>query len=126
MQAGSWETSYISRTSTGINFLCIANGEEPKTAIIAAISEKGEVVTHESKRHGFEDGDFVSFNEVEGMEGINGEKFEIVVTGPHAFKLKLPEGMKVLMRRFQLQKSPKKWKLPHEDDLMLKAQEPTK
>ncbi|CAD7968967.1 unnamed protein product [Amoebophrya sp. A120] len=71
-----------------------SNGEEPKTAIIANISEKGEVLTHESKRHGFEDGDFVTFREVEGMTGINDKQYEIRVTGPYQFVLKLPEGVK--------------------------------
>lgn len=35
---------------------------------------EGVVTVHEDKRHGFEDGDYVKFSEVEGMVEVNGEE----------------------------------------------------
>jgi len=39
------------------------NGEENKNAIVVGIDQdsEGMVTTHEDKRHGFEDGDYVTF-----------------------------------------------------------------
>merc|ERR1711879_145953 len=49
--------------------------------------EKGEVMCLDETRHGFEDGDWVVFKEVEGMTQINGKEFQIAVTGPYSFKI---------------------------------------
>lgn len=39
-------------------------------------------------RHGLEDGDFVTFSEVKGMEGLNGcEPRKITVKGPYTFSI---------------------------------------
>jgi len=48
-------------------------GEECKNVIISAISndEKAIVTCHEDKRHDLEDGDYVTFSEVQGMSEIN-------------------------------------------------------
>lgn len=50
-----------------------ATGEEVKQAIVAGITQEqqGLVSTHEDKRHGFMDGDYVTFREVEGMSQVN-------------------------------------------------------
>ena len=59
------------------------NGEEPLSAMVASItnSKEGEVTCLDETRHGFEDGDTVSFKEVDGMHEINGKEFKIFVTG---------------------------------------------
>jgi len=45
------------------------NAEECLSAIVVGITneKEGIVTTHEDKRHGFEDNDYVTFREVEGM-----------------------------------------------------------
>ena len=54
-------------------------GEECQTAHIAGITreEKGLVVLHEDKKHGFSDGNTVCFREVKGMTEVNGKMFKI-------------------------------------------------
>lgn len=66
-----------------------ATGEDPKHAIISAITNDnpGQVTTHEEKRHGFVDGDHVKFKEVEGMKEVNGQQYEIKVLSPYAFTI---------------------------------------
>jgi ubiquitin-activating enzyme E1 len=72
------------------------NGEDPRSAIISAISKDtvGQVTTHEDKRHGFVDGDTVTFREVKGMTDINGKKFLIKVLSPTAFTIGDTTGFK--------------------------------
>ena len=50
-----------------------ANGEEPKSVIIANITQgnPGIVTVHEDKRHPFNDEDSITFKEIEGMTEIN-------------------------------------------------------
>lgn len=52
------------------------DGEREKRGLISAISQdkKGIVRTLDKKRHGLQDGDFVTFTEVKGMTEINGVK----------------------------------------------------
>jgi ubiquitin-activating enzyme E1 len=66
-----------------------ATGEEAKQAILSAITNDnpGQVTTHEDKRHGFVDGDHVRFKEVEGMNEVNGQEYEIKVLSPYAFTI---------------------------------------
>ena len=68
------------------------DGEQCKSFIVVSISQDEEalVTVHEDKRHSYQEGDFVRFAEVEGMEAINGaQPFEIsAVRGPYAFKIK--------------------------------------
>src|SRR5687768_8349611 len=45
-----------------------SNGESPLSGIVADIDEDGIVSALDETRHGLEDGDYVTFNEVEGME----------------------------------------------------------
>jgi ubiquitin-activating enzyme E1 len=61
------------------------NGEEPISAMIANItqeSEGGLVATLDEVRHGFEDGDHITFSEVEGMAELNGTTHKIKVQKP--------------------------------------------
>ncbi|KAJ3116694.1 SPS-sensor component ptr3 [Phlyctochytrium bullatum] len=65
-------------------------GEEPVSGMIAAV-EKGTdavVACLDEHRHGLEDGDYVTFSEVKGMEQLNGcEPRKVTVTGPYTFKI---------------------------------------
>ena len=65
------------------------NGEECLSVHIAGITndEKGLVVLHEEKKHGFSDGDTVVFREVKGMKEINGKMFKIEVKSPESFTI---------------------------------------
>ncbi|GIX71485.1 ubiquitin-like modifier-activating enzyme 1 [Caerostris extrusa] len=61
-------------------------GEQPLSTMIASISkdEKGVVTCLEETRHGFEDGDYVTFSEVQGMVELNGcEPRKVQVFGPY-------------------------------------------
>lgn len=63
-------------------------GETPSTGIIAAIDETGLVSALDETRHGLEDGDYVTFSELEGMEALNGcEPRKITVKGPYTFSI---------------------------------------
>lgn len=58
--------------------------------MIAAITKdaEGVVTTHDESRHGFEDGDKVTFQEVQGMTELNGcEPRTIKVLGPYTFSI---------------------------------------
>ena len=65
------------------------NGERCLSAIVTSISqaEEGVVTVTDEKRHGFEDGDWIQFKEVEGMEEINDQKFQIKVISPYSFSI---------------------------------------
>ena len=77
----------------GEKFTCHdKDGEEVRSAIIAGITREEDgitVLTHGDKRHGFHDGDYVSFREVQGMVELNdsARQFQIKVTGPYGFKI---------------------------------------
>lgn len=75
----------------GDSFVCFdKDGEEPKSAIVAGITQEnpGSVHTHHERRHGFQDGDWVTFNEVQGMVEVNkSEPRQIKVTSPYAFTI---------------------------------------
>jgi ubiquitin-activating enzyme E1 len=63
-------------------------GENVNTGIIAGIDESGLVSALDETRHGLEDGDYVTFSEVEGMEGLNGcDPRKIEVKGPYTFSI---------------------------------------
>ncbi|KAK7398140.1 E1 ubiquitin-activating protein [Neonectria punicea] len=63
-------------------------GETPLSGIIAGIDEEGLVSALDETRHGLEDGDYVTFTEVEGMEALNGvEPRKITVKGPYTFSI---------------------------------------
>jgi ubiquitin-activating enzyme E1 len=73
----------------GENFTVIdSTGETPLSGIVAGIDEEGLVSALDETRHGLEDGDYVTFSEVEGMEGLNGcEPRKITVKGPYTFSI---------------------------------------
>ena len=63
-------------------------GENPVNGIIAGIDSEGLVSALDETRHGLEDGDFVTFTEVQGMEKLNGsEPRKITVKGPYTFSI---------------------------------------
>ena len=57
-------------------------GEDPVGGIVAGIDAEGLVTALDETRHGLEDGDHVTFSELEGMEGLNGsEPRKVTVKG---------------------------------------------
>ncbi|KAI8927066.1 hypothetical protein BC831DRAFT_413232 [Entophlyctis helioformis] len=65
-------------------------GEEPLQGMVAAVSKEadGTVATLEEQRHGLEDGDYVTFTEIQGMTELNSAPPRPVkVTGPYTFKI---------------------------------------
>lgn len=63
-------------------------GENVNSGIIASIDETGLVSALDETRHGLEDGDWVTFTEIEGMTGLNGcEPRKIEVKGPYTFSI---------------------------------------
>lgn len=65
-----------------------ATGENPVNGIIAAIDEDGLVCGLDETRHGLEDGDYVTFSEIEGMEALNGcEPRKVTTKGPYTFTI---------------------------------------
>ncbi|CAD7088673.1 unnamed protein product [Hermetia illucens] len=67
-----------------------ANGAQPITTMIAGITQEAEsiVTCLDETRHGFEDGDYVTFAEVQGMTELNGcDPIKIKVLGPYTFSI---------------------------------------
>lgn len=63
-------------------------GEEPRSGIVSDIEPDGTVTMLDESRHGLEDGNFVKFSEVEGLEKLNGGAlFKVEVLGPFAFRI---------------------------------------
>ncbi|BCR90544.1 E1 ubiquitin-activating protein ubaA [Aspergillus chevalieri] len=63
-------------------------GEEPVSGIVADIAEDGLVSALDESRHGLEDGDFVTFTEVKGLEGLNSSNpRKVTVKGPYTFSI---------------------------------------
>ncbi|KAF8251067.1 ubiquitin-activating enzyme E1 [Wilcoxina mikolae CBS 423.85] len=62
-------------------------GNNPMSGILAGIDETGLVTALDESRHGLEDGDYVTFYEVLGMDGINGAEFKVEVKGPYTFSI---------------------------------------
>lgn len=63
-------------------------GENPTSGIVAGVDTEGVVSALDETRHGLEDGDYVTFSEVEGMEGLNdGTPRKITVKGPYTFSI---------------------------------------
>lgn len=63
-------------------------GETPTTGIIEGIDEEGLVSALDETRHGLEDGDYVTFSEIEGLEALNGcDPRKVTVTGPYTFSI---------------------------------------
>ncbi len=63
-------------------------GENVNSGIVAGIDSEGLVSALDETRHGLEDGDFVTFAEVKGMEGLNDSApRKITVKGPYTFSI---------------------------------------
>lgn len=66
------------------------NGEQPISNMIASVTKDVDsiVTCLDETRHGFEDGDYVTFTEVQGMTELNGcEPRKIKVLGPYTFSI---------------------------------------
>ena len=76
-------------TDFGDNFVCVdPTGENPLSGIVAEIDSDGIVSVLDETRHGLEDGDLVTFTEVEGMNAINDtEPRKVAVKGPYTFSI---------------------------------------
>ncbi|EEB05828.2 ubiquitin activating enzyme E1 [Schizosaccharomyces japonicus yFS275] len=79
----------------GKSFVCTnTDGNEPLTGLIAGIDETGLVTTLEETRHGLEDGDYVRFSEVKGMDALNqSQPLKVSVKGPYTFSVGPLENM---------------------------------
>jgi ubiquitin-activating enzyme E1 len=73
----------------GKDFTCIdPSGESPVSGIVAGIDEEGLVSALDETRHGLEDGDYVTFTELQGMEALNSaEPRKVTVKGPYTFSI---------------------------------------
>eukprot|EP00795_Rhopilema_esculentum_P000847 gene847-10594_t len=66
------------------------NGEQPMSYMIASVTrdKEGVVTCLDETRHGYEDGNHVTFAEVKGMKELNGcEPRKIKVLGPYTFSI---------------------------------------
>ncbi|KAK0461961.1 ubiquitin activating enzyme [Desarmillaria tabescens] len=75
----------------GNKFTCVdPTGEQPLSGMIVSVDQDSEglVTCLDETRHGLEDGDFVTFTEVQGMTELNGcEPRKISVKGPYTFTI---------------------------------------
>jgi ubiquitin-activating enzyme E1 len=73
----------------GTNFTVLdSTGESPLSGIVAGIDEEGLVSALDETRHGLEDGDHVTFTELQGMEALNSAPpRKISVKGPYTFSI---------------------------------------
>lgn len=70
------------------------NGETPLNGMIVSVDEEGMVTTLDETRHGLEDGDYVTFSEIQGMQGLNdAEPRKISVKGPYTFSIGSVSGL---------------------------------
>ena len=76
-------------TDFGKDFVCVdPTGENPLSGIVAGIDPDGLVSVLDETRHGLEDGDHITFSEIEGMEKLNdSEPRKITVKGPYTFSI---------------------------------------
>ncbi|KAI9800284.1 MAG: hypothetical protein M1833_003398 [Piccolia ochrophora] len=76
-------------TDFGKNFqVTDPDGRDPKTGIVANIDEEGLVTALDDTRHDLEDGDYVTFSEVQGMEKLNAtEPRRITSKSPYTFSI---------------------------------------
>lgn len=87
-----------------------ATGENPLSGMVNGIDEEGLVTTSDDARHGLEDGDCVTFTEVQGMESLNGcQPRKITVKGPYTFSIGDVSGLGTYQRGglYQQVKMPK-------------------
>jgi len=86
----------------GDAFICRdQDGEQPRSAIVAGITKEspGSVHTHNDRRHGFQDGDWVTFRELQGMTELNAcEPKQIKTTGAYSFTIDDTTGLSPYVR----------------------------
>jgi len=66
------------------------DGAEPKQVLISSVVRDGDSFTvscHDEVRHELETGEYVSFTEIQGLDGLLNRDFEIRVTGPFGFTI---------------------------------------
>lgn len=64
------------------------NGEPKKHVLVTAITPEGQVTTEEKKRHDLEEGDLIRFDELIGLEKMNGQVYKVEkVLSPFSFKI---------------------------------------
>lgn len=75
----------------GPKFTCVdPTGEQPLSGMIVSVENGKEAVVTclDETRHGLEDGDFVTFSEVQGAVELNGcEPRKVTVKGPYTFTI---------------------------------------
>lgn len=77
----------------GPSFMVVdQNGENPVTGMISSITPDGLVTMMEEGRHGLEDGDVVTFEEVVGLE-VNKREFKVEVKTADTFTIGNVEGL---------------------------------
>lgn len=74
------------------HFVSDLTGEQPQRGLIAHVScsNPGVVTVHEDQRHGLQDGDYVTFEEVSGMKELNlghSEARPVKVLTPYTFTI---------------------------------------
>ena len=76
-------------TDFGDKFACAdPTGENPLSGIVAGIDNEGLVSALDETRHGLQDGDYVTFSELQGMEALNNaEPRKVEVKGPYSFSI---------------------------------------
>ena len=76
-------------TDFGKNFTVgDVTGENPISGIVANIDDTGLVSALDETRHGLEDGDFIEFAEIKGMDKLNGAAPRKIETkGPYSFSI---------------------------------------
>lgn len=86
----------------GPKFTCVdPTGEQPLSSMIVSVDkdQEGLVTCLDETRHGLEDGDFVTFTEVQGMEELNGCKpRKVTVKGPYTFTIGDTSGLSDYIR----------------------------
>ncbi|ORZ23635.1 ubiquitin-activating emzyme E1 [Absidia repens] len=78
-----------------------ATGEEPLTGMVASITKEteGVVTCLDETRHGLEDGDYVSFVEIQGMTELNeSTPRKVKVLGPYTFSIGDTNGLSDYIR----------------------------
>ncbi|KAI9639631.1 putative ubiquitin activating enzyme [Dioszegia hungarica] len=81
----------------GKDFACVdSTGENPQSGMIVHVEESEDalVTCMDEVRHGLEDGDYVTFTEVKGMEGLNSaEPRKVTTKGPYTFTIGSTTGL---------------------------------
>ena len=96
-------------------------GETPVSGILAGIDETGLVTALDESRHGLEDGDYVTFSEVQGMDTVNGAEFQVEVKGMLRLPViygglrltRIPRSLYLLYRRCLEPRTVHQWRSVH-------------